>query len=121
MIVFTFPVLVPILIATGVYFGCGLFLSDVNALGVACVVGSIVSTLMEFAGTRGTIFFVPAAAWMGALCVDQAFGLTGMNVLHMDTAPGMAFMIMAVITAIFGLLSVVGIFAGKSAEKESAS
>jgi len=121
MIVFTFPVLVPILISVGAYYGCGLFLSDVNALGVACLLGAMVSALMEFAGTRATVFFVPAAVWMGALCVDQAFGLTGMNFLHLESAPGIAFMIMAVITAILGVLSVVGIFAGKGPKKESAS
>jgi len=116
MIVFTVPVLIPVLIATGLYYGCGLFLSDLNALGVACMLASVVSVLMEFGGTRGTIFFIPAAAWMGVICVNRAFGLTSLALIDPTSTPGTAFMI----TAILGVLSIVGIFAGKAGEEVSA-
>jgi len=118
MVVFSIPVLVPILIAAGAYYGGALFLSDLNAFGVASMLGAVVSAVMEFAGTRGTIFFIPAAAWLGAISVNKAFGLTDLELFKMDSEPGVGFMIMAVITAIFGLLSVVGIFAGSAGAED---
>ena len=55
VLIFTFPSLVPILLGFGTYYLFELFLDDVNAFGVAAIVGSAVSALMEFAGFRGTV------------------------------------------------------------------
>ncbi|MBW2733445.1 MAG: hypothetical protein JRH20_13750 [Deltaproteobacteria bacterium] len=120
MIIFTYAVIIPLLLATGSYYLFGLFLSEVNALGAACLVGSFISTAMEWGGIRGTLFWIPAGAWLGLVALNRAFGLFDLALVDDFTGQaGVAFSIMAVITAIFGVLSIAGLFAGKRATEDS--
>ncbi|MBW2732372.1 MAG: hypothetical protein JRH20_08240 [Deltaproteobacteria bacterium] len=118
MIVFTYAVIIPLLLATGSYYLFGLFLSEVNALGVACLTGSLISAGMEWGGIRGTLFWVPAGAWLGLVALNRAFGFFDLDFAYEFAGQaGVAFTIMAVVTAIFGVLSIAGLFVGKPEEE----
>lgn len=119
MIVFTLPALAPVLLAAGAYYLFALFLSDLAALGVALLLGSLLSAVLELARTRATVFFVPVGAWMALAALNQRFGfLAGFNLLGSPKGEmGVGFTVMAVLTGLFGVLSVVGHIMGRMAKK----
>ena len=118
MLIFTFPSLVPILLGFGTYYLFELFLDDVNAFGVAAIVGSAVSALMEFAGFRATVFFFPVGVWLAFGALDTAFGIMSSPLLDFAATPGIGIAIMAVVTALFGLLSLLGMFIARGPADE---
>lgn len=118
MIVYTFPAIVPMLLAIGAYYLFGLFLDDINAFGVAAMIGSAVSALMELGGIRGTVFFVPVGVWLGAGALQAAFQLVSFNAISFDTEPGIGIMIMAVIATLLGLVSLAGMFLSGGSDEE---
>ncbi|MCB9555747.1 MAG: hypothetical protein H6707_06550 [Deltaproteobacteria bacterium] len=119
MIIFTWPVVAPLLLATGAYYLFGLFLSDLNALGVALVSGAAVSALMEFGGLRGTLFFIPAGAWLGFVGLNRCFGfLGGFRFFKIQGETGVAFLTLAIIAAVFGALSLLGLVVGARSSEE---
>lgn len=118
MIVYTGPALVPMLLSIGVYFLFGMFLDDVNAFGVAAIIGSAVSAMMEFGGIRGTVFFLPVGLWLGAGALEAAFRIADTDLVQFESEPGIAIMIMSVVATLFGLASLLGMIVSRGPEDD---